>query len=179
MDCGARKLNLLENYHVQEHLTNLKDRINPHDFHQDSLKIEDILGPDDVDVKPILAFRAEINRRDEEEAKQRVTRTQKLVDQKSDWLLDQFIKGKSIPALAEELDISGPTLRHYVKMDPNLSKVYRMMRDRRGYESKSTAAKIREMLEAGCTQKVIAMALHVTRKQVEYQQYKRREAGLV
>lgn len=67
-------MNLLEKYHVQDHLTNLKDRIDPHDFHQDSLKIEDILGPRDVDVKPILDFRAEINRRDEEKAKQRATR---------------------------------------------------------------------------------------------------------
>ena len=172
-------MNLLEKYHVQEHLTNLKDRINPHDFHQDSLKVEDILGPHDDDVAPILAFRDEINRRDEEKAKQRVTRAQKLVTQKSDWLLDQFMKGKSVPILAEELDISATTLRHYVKLDPDLSKVYRMMRYRRGYESQSTAAKIREMLEAGCTQKVIAMALHVTRKQVEYQQYKRRKAGWV
>ena len=172
-------MNLVEKYHVLKHLTNLEDRINPHDFHQDSLKIEDILGSHDVDVKPILDFRAEINRRDEEKAKQRATRAQKLVTQKSDWLLDQFMKGKSVPILAEELDISGPTLRHYVKLDPDLSKVYRMMRDRRGYESKSTAAKICEMLEAGCTQKVIAMALHVTEKQVEYQQYKRRKAGLV
>ena len=176
MDCGARKMNLLEKYHVQEHLTNLKGRIDPHDFHQDSLKIEDILGSHDVDVKPILAFRAEIDRRDKEKAQRRVTRAQKLVTQKSDWLLNQFVKGKSIPILAEELDISGPTLRHYVKRDPDLSKVYRMMRYRREYDSRSTASKIQEMLEAGCTQKVIAMALHVTRKQVEYQQYKRRKA---
>ena len=172
-------MNLLEKYHVQDHLTNLKDRIDPHDFHQDSLKIEDILGPRDVDVKPILDFRAEINRRDEEKAKQRATRAQKLVAQKSDWLLGQFMGGKSIPALAEKLDISAPTLRYYVKRDPDLSKVYRMMRYRRVYESRSTASKIREMLEAGCTHKVISMTLHVTKKQVEYQQYKRRKAGLV
>lgn len=172
-------MNLLDKYHVQEHLTNLKDRIDPYYFHQDSLKIEDILGPHDVDVKPIIDFRAEIDRRDEAKAKQRVTRAQKLVTQKSDWLLNQFVKGKSIPILAEELDISAPTLRHYVKRDPDLSKVYRMMQYRREYDSQSTAAKIREMLEAGCTQKVIAMALHVTRRQVEYQQYKRRKAGLV
>lgn len=172
-------MNLLDKYHVQEHLTNLKDRIDPYYFHQDSLKIEDILGPHDVDVKPIIDFRAEIDRRDEEKAKQRVTRAQKLVIQKSDWLLDQFMNGKSIPVLAEELDISGPTLRHYVKLDPDLSKVYRMMHDRRRYESQSTASKIQEMLEAGCTHKVIEMALHVTRKQIEYQQYKRRKAGLV
>lgn len=171
-------MNLLEKYHVQEHLTNIKNRVDPRNFHN-ALKVEDILGSHDVDVAPILAFRAEIERRDEAKAKQRVTRTQKLVTQKSDWLLNQFMKGKSIPALAEELDISGPTLRHYVKRDPDLSKVYRMMRYRRGYESQSTASKIREMLEAGCTQKTIAMALHVTRKQVEYQQYKRRKAGLV
>ena len=172
-------MNLVEKYHVLEHLTNLKDRINPRDFHQDSLKIEDILGSHDVDVKPILDFRAEINRRDEEKAKQRVTRAQKLVNQKSDWLLGQFMKGKSIPVLAEELDISGPTLRHYVKLDPDLSKVYRMMQYRREYNYRSTASKIQEMLEAGCTHKVIEMALHVTRKQIEYQQYKRRKAGLV
>lgn len=172
-------MNLLEKYHVLEHLTKLEDRIDPYYFHQDSLKIEDILGPHDVDVKPILDFRAEIDRRDEAKAKQRVTRTQKLVTQKSDWLLDQFIKGKPIPVLAEELDVSAPTLRHYVKRDPDLSKVYRMMQYRREYDSKSTASKIWEMLEAGCTQKTIAMALHVTRKQVEYQQYKRRKAGLV
>lgn len=171
-------MNLLEKYHVQEHLTNIKNRVEPRVF-QNALKVEDILGPHDVDVAPILAFRAEIDRRDKAKAKQRVTRTQKLVTQKSDWLLNQFMGGKSIPALAEELDISAPTLRHYVKRDPDLSKVYRMMRYRRGYESQSTAAKIREMLEAGCTQKVIAMTLHVTRKQVEYQQYKRRKAGLI
>lgn len=172
-------MNLLEKHHVQDHLTNLKHRINPHDFHQDSLKIEDILGPHDVDVKPILAFRAEVDRRDKEKAQRRATRARAIVAQKSDWLLDQFMKGKSIPTLAEELDISAPTLRYYVKQDPDLSKVYRMMRYRRGYESQSTAAKIREMLEAGCTHSVIAMTLHVTRKQVEYQQYKRRKAGLV
>lgn len=172
-------MNLLEKYHVQEHLTSLKDRIDPHDFHQDSLKIEDILGSHDVDVKPILEFRAEIDRRDKAKAKRRVTRAQKLVAQKSDWLLNQFMKGKSIPVLAEELDITAPTLRHYVKLDPDLSKVYQMMRYRRGYVSQSTASKIREMLEAGCSQRVIAMALHVTGNQVEYQQYKRRKAGLV
>lgn len=175
-------MNLLDKYHVQDHLTNLKDRIDPHDFHQDSLKIEDILGSHDIDVKPILAFRAEIDRRDKAKAKQRAkreTRAQKLVKKKSDWLLNQFMKGKSIPVLAEELDISAPTLRYYVKLDPDLSKVYRMMRYRRQHDSRSTASKIREMLEAGCSQKVIAMALHVTRKQVEYQQYKRRKAGLV
>ena len=172
-------MNLLDKYQVQDHLTNLKDRIDPHDFHQDSLKIEDILGSHDVDVKPILDFRAEINRRDKEKAQRRATRTQKLVTQKSDWLLDQFMKGKPIPVLAEELDISAPTLRYYVKRDPDLSKVYRMMRYRRVYESRSTASKIREMLEAGCTHKVISMTLHVTLKQVEYQQYKRRKAGLV
>lgn len=54
-------MNLLDKYHVQEHLTNLKDRINPHDFHQDALKVEDILGSHDIDVAPILAFRAEID----------------------------------------------------------------------------------------------------------------------
>lgn len=172
-------MNLLEKYQVQDHLTNIKHRIDPHDFHQDALKIEDVLGPLDVDVAPILVFRAEIDRRDKAKAQRRATRAQKLVTQKSDWLLDQFMDGKSIPALAEELDISAPTLRYYVKRDPDLSKVYRMMRYRRGYDSRSTASKIREMLEAGCTQKIIAMTLHVTRKQVEYQQYKRRKAGLV
>lgn len=172
-------MNLLEKYHVQDHLTNLKHRINSHDFHQDSLKIEDIFGPLDIDVAPILAFRAEFNRRDKEKAQRRTTRARAIVTQKSDWLLDQFMKGKSIPALAEELDISASTLRYYVKQDPDLSKVYRMMRYRRGYESQSTATKIREILEAGCTHSVIAMTLHMTRKQVEYQQYKRRKAGLV
>lgn len=170
-------MNLLEKYHVQEHLTNLKDRIDPYYFHQDSLKIEDILGPHDVDVKPILDFRAECSKHDAM-AEKRQEDVADVVAQNKRRLLQQFIQGKTVVYMAKELDIDPGLLYYHIKKDPDLHNVYHMMRYRRGYVAKNNSAKIWEMLDQGYSKTVIAASVGVSPNQVKYQQARRRKMGL-
>lgn len=67
----------------------------------------------------------------------------------------------------------------HVKKDPDLHNVYHMMRYRRGYVAKNTAAKIWEMLDEGHSLATIASRLHISRDRVKYQRDKRRKMGLV
>ena len=178
MDCGARKMNLLQKYQVSKHLDNLHRRFGEEPFRRESMRLEDIAGPLDEDVAPILEFREAVDRNDRLKMKRGNVRAQVLVKLKRDWIMEQIVQGKSAPAIAEELDIPVGSLRWYVQKDSELKKVYRMMRGRRGYMSEDTAVKIRKMLSEGYTHAVIVATLHVTPSQVEYQQSKRK-AGLV
>lgn len=141
-------------------------------------RYEDLAGPLDEDVAPILEFREAVDRSDRLKMKRGNVRAQVLVKLKRDWIMEQIVQGKSAPAIAEELDIPVGSLRWYVQKDPELKRVYQMMSNRRKYISEATAVKIRKMLSEGYTHAVIIATLHVTPSQVEYQQSKRK-AGLV
>lgn len=172
-------MNLLQEYQVSKHLDNLHRRFGQELFQRESLKLEKAIGPLDEDVAPILAFRAAVDRNDRLKEQQKKTRAKAIVDQKHDWLLDQFMDGKSITELADKLNLPESSLRWYIQQNPDLKKVYRMLKPRRNYMTKELAAKINKMLEQGYTHRVIANTLHVNIYQVEYQQAKRQKAGLV
>lgn len=171
-------MNLLQKYQVSKHLDNLHRRFGEEPFRRESMRLEDIAGPLDEDVAPILEFRAAVDLRDRLKEKRGNIRARTAVMLKRGWLLKQFMQAKSINVLAKELDVPAGSLRWYVQKDPELKKVYQMMRGRRKYIAEDTAVKIRKMLSEGYTHEVIVATLHVTPSQVEYQQAKRK-AGLV
>ena len=171
-------MNLLQKYQVSKHLDNLHRQFGEEPFRRESMRLEDIAGPLDEDVAPILEFREAVDRSDRLKMKRGNVRAQVLVKLKRDWIMEQIMQGKSAPAIAEELDVPSGSLRWYVQKDPELKRVYQMMSNRRKYISRDTAVKIRKMLSEGYTHAVIIATLHVTPSQVEYQQSKRK-AGLV
>lgn len=101
------------------------------------------------------------------------------VAENKQWLLKQFIKGETVVQLAKKLDIDPGLLYYHVKKDADLHSVYHMMRYRRGYVAKNTAAKIWELLDEGYSLATIAARLHISRDRVKYQRDKRRKMGLV
>lgn len=171
-------MDLVKKYEICKHLDSLHKRLDSAVFGRTSIYFEDIAGPLDEDVAPILEFRAAVEQNDRLKMKRGNVRAQVLVKLKRDWIMKQIVQGKSAPAIAEELDVPVGSFRWYVQKDSELKKVYRMMRGRRGYMSEDTAVKIRKMLSEGYTHAVIIATLHVTPSQVEYQQSKRK-AGLV
>ena len=172
-----KKIPLTVQYEVGKHVDNLKARFGEEQMRRVK-RYEDLAGPLDEDVVPILEFRAAIDLRDRLKEKRGNIRARTAVMLKRDWLLKQFMQAKSINALAKELDVPAGSLRWYVQKDPELKRVYQMMSNRRKYISRDTAVKIRKMLSEGYTHAVIIATLHVTPSQVEYQQSKRK-AGLV
>ena len=57
-------MDLVKKYEIGKHLDNLHRRLDDEAFKRTSIYFEDLLGPLDVDVAPILAFRAEMRKRD-------------------------------------------------------------------------------------------------------------------
>lgn len=170
-------MDLVEKYEIGKHLDNLHRRLGDEAFKRTSIYFEDLLGPLDVDVAPILAFRAEMNKRDRSAEKHRSEVVYTVADNKQ-WLLEQFMRGETVVQLAKKLDIDPGLLYYHVKKDPDLHSVYHMMRYRRGYVAKSTAAKIWDMLDEGHSLATIAARLHISRDRVKYQRDKRRRMGL-
>lgn len=172
-----KKVPLTVQYEIGQHVDNLRARFGEERM-QRVKRYEDLAGPLDKDIAPILEFREAIDLRDRLKEKRGNIRARTVVMLKRDWLLKQFMQDKSINALAKELDVPAGSLRWYVQKDPELKRVYQMMSNRRKYISEATAVKIRKMLSEGYTHAVIIATLHVTPSQVEYQQSKRK-AGLV
>lgn len=171
-------MDLVKEYEVGKHLDNLHKRLGKGLFRQESLYFEGLLGPLDEDVAPILAFRAECNKHDREAEQYRIEVADIVADNKQ-WLLKQFIQGKTVIYMADKLGIQPGALYYHVKKDPDLHNVYHMMRYRRGYVAKTNSAKIWEMLDQGYSKNVIAATVGVTPNQVKYQQARRRKMGLV
>lgn len=171
-------MDLVKKYEIGKHLDNLHRRLGDEAFKRTSIYFEDLLGPLDVDVAPILAFRAEMRKRDRGMEK-RQAEVVNTVAKNKQWLLQQLIQGKTVVYLAKKLDIDPGLLYYHVKKDPDLHNVYHMMRYRRGYVAKNTAAKIWEMLDQGYSKNVIAATVGVSPNQVKYQQARRRKMGLV
>lgn len=171
-------MDLVKKYEIGKHLDNLHRRLGDEAFKRTSIYFEDLLGPLDVDVAPILAFQAEMRKRDRGMEKRQAEVVHTVAKNKQ-WLLRQFIQGKTVVYLAKKLDIDPGPLYYHVKKDPDLHNVYHMMRYRRGYVAKNTAARIWEMLDEGHSLATIASRLHISRDRVKYQRDKRRKMGLV
>ena len=170
-------MNLLQKYQVSKHLDNLHRRFGEEPFRRESMRLEDIAGPLDDDVAPILAFRAECSKHDATAEKHRED-VADVVAQNKQLLLRQFIQGKTVVYMAKELDIDPGLLYYHIKKDPDLHNVYHMMRYRRGYAAKNNSAKIWEMLDQGYSKTVIAATVGVSPNQVKYQQARRQKMGL-
>lgn len=170
-------MDLVKKYEIGKHLDSLHKRLDSAVFGRTSIYFEDILGPHDDDVAPILAFRAECSKHDATAEKHRED-VADVVAQNKRRLLQQFIQGKTVVYMAKELDIDPELLYYHVKKDPDLHNVYHMMRYRRGYVAKNNSAKIWEMLDQGYSKTVIAAAVGVSPNQVKYQQARRRKMGL-
>ena len=170
-------MNLLQKYQVSKHLDNLHRRFGEEPFRRESMRLEDIAGPLDEDVAPILAFRAECSKHDATAEKHRED-VADVVAQNKQLLLRQFIQGKTVVYMAKELDIDPGLLYYHIKKDPDLHNVYHMMRYRRGYAAKNNSAKIWEMLDQGYSKTVIAATVGVSPNQVKYQQARRQKMGL-
>lgn len=170
-------MDLVKKYEIDKHLDSLHKRLDSEVFGRTSIYFEDILGPLDVDVAPILAFRAECSKHDATAEKHRED-VADVVAQNKRRLLQQFIQGKTVVYMAKELDIDPELLYYHVKKDPDLHNVYHMMRYRRGYVAKNNSAKIWEMLDQGYSKTVIAATVGVSPNQVKYQQARRRKMGL-
>lgn len=171
-------MDLLKKHKICKHLDSLHERLGSEVFGRTSIYFEDILGPHDKDVKPILDFRAECNKHDEVEKEDRENVANVIVQNKLR-LLQQFIQGKTVVYMAKELDIDPGLLYYHIKKDSDLYNVYHMMRYRRGYVAKDNSAKIWEMLDQGYSKTVIAATVGVSPNQVKYQQARRRKMGLV
>lgn len=171
-------MDLLKKYKICEHLDSLHERLDNKIFGRTSVYFEDILGSNDEDVKPILAFRKECSKR-EEAGKEDQGNVAEVIAQNKLRLLQQFIQGKTVVYMAKELDIDPGLLYYHIKKDKDLNAVYHMMRYRRGYVAKTNSAKVWEMLDKGYSKTVIAATVGVTPNQVKYQQDRRRKMGLV
>lgn len=175
-------MDLVKKYEIGKHLDSLHERLDSAVFGRTSIYFEDILGPHDDDVAPILAFRAECSKRDTMAEKRQEDAAQEdiadVVAENKQRLLQQFIKGKTIIYMARELDIDPGLLYYHIRKDQDLHAVYHMMRYRQGYAVKNTTAKIWDMLDEGCTLATIASKLNVSRDRVKYQRDKRRKMGL-
>lgn len=170
-------MDLVKKYEIGKHLDSLHERLDSAVFGRTSIYFEDILGPHDDDVAPILAFRAECSKHDATAEKHRED-VADVVAQNKRRLLQQFIQGKTVVYMAKELDIDPELLYYHVKKDPDLHNVYHMVRYRRGYVAKNNSAKIWEMLDQGYSKTVIAATVGVSPNQVKYQQARRRKMGL-
>lgn len=170
-------MDLVKKYKIGKHLDNLHKRLDKEIFRRESVRFEDLLGPYDKDVAPILAFRAECSKPDATTEKHRED-VAYVVAQNKLRLLQQFIQGKTVVYMAKELDIDPGLLYYHIKKDPDLHNVYHMMRYRRGYVAKNNSAKIWEMLDQGYNKTVIAATVGVSPNQVKYQQARRRKMGL-
>lgn len=171
-------MDLVKKHKICKHLDSLHERLDNKIFGRTSIYFEDILGPHDKDVAPILAFRDECSKHDEVEKESREN-VADVVAQNKLRLLQQFIQGKTVVYMAKELDIDPGLLYYHIKKDQDLHAVYHMMRYRRGYVAKTNSAKVWEMLDQGYSKTVIAATVGVTPNQVKYQQDRRRKMGLV
>lgn len=170
-------MDLVKKYKIGKHLDKLHERLGKEIFRRESVRFEDLLGPYDKDVAPILAFRAECSKHDATAEKHRED-VADVVAQNKQLLLRQFIQGKTVVYMAKELDIDPGLLYYHIKKDPDLHNVYHMMRYRRGYVAKNNSAKIWEMLDQGYSKTVIAATVGVSPNQVKYQQARRQKMGL-
>ena len=170
-------MDLVKKYKIGEHLDSLHSRLGKERFKQDGGYFEDLLGPDDPDVAPIIAFRAECDKHDASVEKYRMN-VAEVIAQNKQLLLRQFIQGKTVVYMAKELDIDPGLLYYHIKKDPDLHNVYHTMRYRRGYVAKNNSAKIWEMLDQGYSKTVIAATVGVSPNQVKYQQARRQKMGL-
>lgn len=170
-------MDLVKKHKICKHLDKLHERLGKEIFRQESVHFEDLLGPSDKDVAPILAFRAECSKHDATAEKHRED-VADVVAQNKRRLLQQFIQGKTVVYMAKELDIDPGLLYYHIKKDPDLHNVYHMMRYRRGYVAKNNSAKIWEMLDQGYSKTVIAATVGVSPNQVKYQQARRQKMGL-
>lgn len=170
-------MDLVKKYKIGEHLDSLRNRLGKEHCQQAGVYFEDLLGLDDPDVAPILAFRAECDKHDASVEKHRMN-VAEVIAQNKQRLLKQFVQGKTVVYMAKELDVEPRMLYYHIKKDPDLHDVYHMMRYRRGYVAKKNSAKIWEMLDQGYSKTIIAATVGVSPKQVKYQQARRRKMGL-
>ena len=170
-------MDLVKKYKIGEHLDKLHERLGKEIFQRESVRFEDLLGPSDKDVAPILDFRAECSEHDTMAEKYQED-VADVVAQNKQRLLQQFVQGKTVIYMAKELAIDPGLLYYHIKKDPDLHSVYHMMRYRRGYVAKNNSAKIWEMLDQGYSKTVIAATVGVSPNQVKYQQARRQKMGL-
>lgn len=172
-------MNLVAKYQINDHLDNLRRRFGSQLFKRENERLEDIVSPLDEDLAPILAFRKECSKSDRQLAYQRSNHNKEYLDDSRNTIMKEIMAGKALAYMAEWLGVTKNVLRHYIDRDNDLHVLYQMTRPRRGYLSEDTVAKIFDLIDQGYTHKQVADKLGINIKQVDYQQAKRRKAGLV
>lgn len=168
---------LSKKYSIARHMDNLKRRYGPEIMQCNGINLESEISPEDPDLAPILAFRAECKNNDRKRVRHQTTHARTIVEQNHNEIMQEMMHGRSIPFIAEWLEITSSALKYHIMHDHELAVVYRMTRPRRDGIPDFKFQELNEMLEMQYPHAYIAKKLGLTLNQVNYQSQKRNRLG--